>query len=388
MKTRVWIGVVVTAAALAGPNGVVPTGVAQQGPSIVIEEPRPDGYVAGQTLLRAVVEPPQAVVSRVELFVDGVMACQVTSRPFECTWDGGTAVRQRVVRAVAVLPSGERLATSVRTRDLPSVFEATGIDVVLVPFVVTDDKRRFVKGLQRSDFRVLENNAPQTVSFFEAEEVPLELVIALDISASMANSLPQLKEAVKRFLSTFKPTERTTLVAFNHQTYVVQRRETDRAVLANSIDGLTPSGGTALYDAVLTSLDLLGPDVQRRAVIAFTDGDDQASLTNVDAVERRLRSSDAVAYFITLGGDGQTSAGRRAVKRLADTSGGRTFSIERINQLDSALQVIREELENQYLIGYTPTTPRDGAYRRIRVLVSQQRHQVRAREGYRADPAK
>jgi len=355
-------------------------------PSIAFDEPTAESYLTGPTTIRAVVSPPTTPVSRMDIFVDGVRVCQASSRPFECSWDAGAAVKEHVVRAVAILPSGERLATTVRTRALPVVTESTGVDVVLVPFIVTDDRRRFVKGLQRSDFRVLEDEVAQNVSYFEAEEVPLEIVVAVDISGSMMNSMPQLKDALKRFVRAFKPTDRATLIGFNHQVYVLRQRETDRAALSSSIDGLTASGGTALYDAVLKSLDLLGPEVQRRAVLVFSDGDDQSSLSSADPVERRVRSSDAVAYFITLGGSGE---GRRVLTRLADISGGRTFSIGRINELDEALDVIREELENQYLIGYTPrNATRDGSYRQIRVVPSQQRNQVRARQGYRADPRK
>ena len=384
MKTSRVACVIVAAAVIIWSGDVVPAQNAPSPPSIALDEPTNESYLAGPTTLRAIVNPPTTAVTRVDVFVDGVRVCQAASRPFECTWDAGAAVKERVVRAVAILPSGERLAATVRTRALPVVTESTGVDVVLVPFVVTDDRRRFVKGLQRSQFRVLEEETAQTVSYFEAEEVPLEIVVAVDISGSMNSVMPQLKEALKRFVRAFKPTDRATLIGFNHQVYVLRQRDTDRAALSASIDGLVAAGGTALYDAILTSLDLLGPEVQRRAVLVFSDGDDQASLTTADPVERRVRSSDAVAYFITLGGSGDD---RRVLTRLAEISGGRTFSIGRITELDPALDVIREELENQYLIGYTPSNAtRDGSYRRIRVVGAEQRHQIRARQGYRADP--
>jgi len=387
MKTGRIVVAIVLVAVLAwsgeGARARTPAQNAAPAPSIAIEEPTNESYLVGQTRLRAAVNPATAAVSRVDFFVDGVRVCQAAARPFECAWDAGAAVRERVVRAVAILTSGDRLAATVRTRTLPVVAESTGVDVVLVPFVVTDDRRRFVKGLKRSDFRVLEDEVAQDISYFEAEEVPLEIVVAIDISGSMTNSMPQLKEALKRFVRAFKPTDRATLIGFNHQVYVLRQRETDRAALSSSIEGLAAAGGTSLYDAILKSLDLLGPEVGRRAVLVFSDGDDQSSLSTADPVERRVRASDAVAYFITLGG----GEGRRVLTRLSEISGGRTFSIGRINEVDEALDVIREELENQYLIGYTPRNPtRDGSYRQIRVVPSQQRQQVRARQGYRADP--
>jgi Ca-activated chloride channel family protein len=386
MKTGRIFNFVVFAAVLAWPGDAAPVQNAGTTASIAIEEPAEESYLFGPVRLRAAVNPVTASVTRVDFFVDGVRICQAATRPFECAWDAGNTVRERVVRAVAILTSGDRLAATVRTRALPVVTESTGADVVLVPFVVTDDRRRFVKGLTRSDFRVLEDNVAQDVSYFEAEEVPLEIVVAIDISGSMSKSMPQLKESLKRFVRAFKPTDRATLVAFNHQVYVLRQREADPAVLVSAVDGLVGAGGTALYDAILKSLDLLGPEVQRRAVLVFSDGDDQSSLSTVEPVERRVRGSDAAAYFITLGGSG---AGRRGLERLAEISGGRTFSIGRINELGETLDVIREELANQYLIGYTPrNTLRDGTYRQIRVVASESHHQVRARQGYRSDPRK
>lgn len=369
-------------AALAAGVSAAPAQLRDAGARIAIEEPASDSFVTGATALRAEVTPTSAAVLRVDFFVDGVRVCQATTRPFQCSWDAGPAVVEHVVRAVAVLPTGDRVAATVRTKALPSVTETTGVDVVLVPFVATDARQRFVKGLQRTEVQVLEDDAPQPITYFEAEEAPLEVVVAVDISGSMTESMPQLKAALTRFLRGFKPTDRVTLVGFNHQVYVLGRRETDRAALVKAVDGLTAAGGTSLYDAILTSLDLLGPNVQRRAVMLFSDGDDQASLATPDAVERRIRGADAVTYFVTLGG----ADGRRVLGRFAELSGGRTFSIGRIGDLDETLGVIREELENQYLLGYAPVNAvRDGSYRRIRVAPSRPQVQVRSRQGYRAD---
>jgi Ca-activated chloride channel homolog len=375
-----------TAAALISWRGIAASQTQPRAEQIVIEEPTADRYVAGPTTFRAAVTPSTAAVTRVEFYVDGVRVCQAERDPFECTWDGGPTVRARIVRAVAILPSGERLATSLRTSDIPGFTDSSSVETVLVPFVATDRSGRFVKGLQRTAVRVLEDNEPQTISYFESEEVPLEMVMAIDISGSMAPASGQLRQALKAFLAAFRPSDRVTLVAFNHQVYVLLRQSTDRAALAATVDSLVFAGGTALYDATLASLDLLGSEVQRRAVLVFTDGDDQGSLATAEPVERRLRASDAVAYFVTLETNA-SATGRRAVKALADVSGGRVMSIDRINQLGGALESVRDELQNQYLVGYTPTkTAKDGSYRRIRISLAQQGHTIRARQGYLANP--
>jgi VWFA-related protein len=364
---------------LASASQTVPRG------DIVIEEPLASGYVAGPTTFRAAVTGSAPAIVRVEFYVDGVRVCQIDREPFECRWDGGPMVRPRIVRAVAILASGGRLATSIRTSALPGFTESSSVDAVLVPFTAMDGNGRFVKGLQRADVRLKEDAVTQTISYFESEEAPLEIVVAVDISGSMEPVSAQLKQALKVFLAAFKPSDRVTLVAFNHQVYVLQRQSLDRAALAASVDGLIPAGGTALYDATLAALNLLGSGVQRRAVLVFTDGDDQGSLTTIEPLEQRLRASDAVAYFVTLTTTASES-GRRTIKALADVSGGRALAIDRINQLGAALESVRDELQNQYLVGYTPTnTVRDGSFRRIEIALAQQALTIRARQGYLAN---
>jgi hypothetical protein len=260
---------------------------------IVIEEPPASGYVAGPTTFRAAVTGVPAAIVRVEFYVDGVRVCQIDREPFECTWDGGPTVRPRIVRAVAILASGGRLATSLRTSALPGFTESSSVDAVLVPFTAMDGNGRFVKGLQRADVRLKEDAVAQTISYFESEEAPLEIVVAVDISGSMEPVSTQLKQALKVFLAAFKPSDRVTLVAFNHQVFVLQRQSLDRAALAASVDRLIPAGGTALYDATLAALNLLGTGVQRRA----------------GARSRRWPTSAAAGHWPSIG---STSSGRRS----------------------------------------------------------------------------
>src|SRR6185295_13721131 len=119
--------------------------------------------------------------------------------PFECDWDAGSEVTAHQIRAVFNLPEGGRVARSVRTKGLGFV-DKVNVEVVQVTVTVTDDGGHFVGGIPRSAFKIFEDGKPQPVTYFASEDVPLELIVAVDVSGSMAAAMPKLKKAVKEFL--------------------------------------------------------------------------------------------------------------------------------------------------------------------------------------------
>jgi VWFA-related protein len=194
-----------------------------------------------------------------------------------------------------------------------------------------------------------------------------------------------VQSAVKRFVAGLKPIDRVTLVAFNERTFVLSRRESESAARVAAVDRLTASGGTALFDAIVTSLNLVGGPISRRALVVFTDGEDTRSLASLEPVERRILESDATVYMITQGTGERADAVRRQTRKFAEISGGRAFPVNKIEELERAFDFIHVDLENQYLIGYEPTnTKRDDTYRKITAAVVKGDYRVRAREGYRA----
>ena len=130
--------------------------------------------------------------------------------------------------------------------------------------------------------------------------------------------------------------------------------------------------------------DMLGRRSGRRAMVIFTDGDDKVSHATVEAVIRRAESSDATLYMI---GQGQAAGNvdlQALLTRLAAISGGRAFFENAPERLAPIFDDILQDLSNQYLISYQPTSPvNDDRWRTIRVEVDGPGHQVRARQGYR-----
>jgi VWFA-related protein len=387
---RACAGIAVAAWAFALPwMGAGLAGQDAAGPKLTIVEPAADGYLVGPGALRATVSPEDTPVTSVEFSVDGVLVCKIETRPFECNYDAGSAVVSHAVRAVANYPDGDRTVLTVRTKAAYELHMDTEVSAVLVPVIVRDWQERFVQGLKRESFKILEDGVPQEIRHFQPENVPLDIVIAVDISGSMNESMPKLKVAVKKFidaLNDVKSTQakvNTTILAFNDRPYVIAKPEAGVAATKTAVDDLKAYGGTSLYDAILKSFDLLGHDISRKAIIVFTDGDDRSSLAAIEPVLKRIRESDATVYMITLGKAAQMETIRKTVDQLSDVSGGKALSIEKIEQLEKALEYVKLDLTHQYLLGYEPTnTKHDGAYRRIVVKTTQESHVLRHRDGY------
>jgi Ca-activated chloride channel homolog len=355
--------------------------VAAQEPEIKILSPGDDAYLTGPTLLRARVTPA-GTAAGVTFFVDGRQVCALTREPFECDWDAGPAISEHQVRAVATLGAGGRIVHTVRTKGI-GYNEKVNVDVVQVTVTVSDGRGRFVAGLPQSAFHVFEDNRAQAISHFASEDVPLELLVAIDISGSMSPAMPKLKKAVKDFLAEVPSNDQVTLLGFNDSIFTLTRKATDQAERAKAVDRLAPWGSTALYDVILRGVEMLGRQTGRKALVVFTDGEDQGSHATINDVERRLQASDTTLYMIAQGRGVTMESLKRIMERLVQPTGGRALFTDSIDELHAAFADLLDELSNQYLLGYASSNPkRDDSWRRIRVDVDGH-HEVRARQGYR-----
>ena len=353
-------------------------------PALVIEEPGPGRYVSGVVNLRARVEPESLAVVRLTFAADGHPVCSREAPPWECSWDAGTDVASHSIRAVVVLKDGSRLVDSVRT-EAAGFAPHVDVDVVQVAATVSDGDGRLVKGLRQEDFRVFEDGRPQEVTHFIGEGAERELVVAVDMSGSMAPAMATCREAVNRFLASLRPIDRVTLLAFNDNVFTVARREATPEARRRAVDRLRSWGSTSLYDAVLRSLDLLEKNRGRRALVLFSDGEDMVSHATVADVQRRIEVSAAPVYVVAQGKGMRESALRQVLDRVAGVSGGRAFYTDRPDQLDGVFSEIGEDLASQYLLAYAPAeSMKDGGWRAIRVEVAGKKRAVRARQGYRA----
>jgi VWFA-related protein len=355
---------------------------AAPGPRVRIVSPTDEAMMTGRTWLRAEVEPA-SVAASAAFFVDGHQVCTVLKPPFECEWDAGPTIAPHQVRFVVNLVGGGRLVSTTRTAGIEYA-EKVDVDVVQVTVTVMDDQGRYVKGLPRSAFRVSEDGRPQTISHFYSENVPLELVVAVDMSGSMKPAVAAMKRAVGEFLGAVPARDRVTLLGFNTEVFALTRKTADPAERIKAVNALNAWGSTALYESILHGVDILGLQPGRKALVVFTDGEDQGSHVTFDEVEQLLQSSDLILYMIGQGRGVTSQPLQKVMERLSLPTGGRALSTNSIDELQHSFNALLEELSNQYVLGYQPTNAaRDDTWREIKVDVAGH-SRVRARQGYRA----
>ncbi len=265
----------------------------------------------------------------------------------------------------------------------------SGVDVVAVTVTVFDAEGRLATGLPREAFEVFEDGEPQTITQFTNERVPIGLGVLLDTSDSMfGRRIVDARAAVERFLfELLNPADEFFVLAFNHYPHIITRWTSTPDDVRTALQEVKPSGGTAIYDAVIGALPMIGRrSRERAALVVISDGADTASDATLIDVRTSLLRSDAFVYAIAIDSPTRQAINTRvnpaALSEITSQSGGRTEVVQDMDGLRAATARIAEELNSQYVMAYASPHATDGKYHSIRVRVARPGYKVRARNGY------
>ena len=265
----------------------------------------------------------------------------------------------------------------------------SGVDAVAVTATVLDDEGRLAVGLPREAFEIYEDGELQTITQFTSERVPVGLGLLLDMSDSMyGQRIIDARAAVERFLFDLMNAEDEFFVlAFNHYPHILTRWTNAPEDIRTALAGIKPSGGTAIYDAVIGALPMIGRRTRERAaLVVISDGADTASDLTVSEVRTALLRSEAFVYAIAIDSPKRQTINTRvnaaALGEITGQNGGRTEVVQDMEGLRAATTRIAEELNSQYVMAYSSPRATDGKYHSIRVRVSRPGYKVRARNGY------
>jgi len=289
---------------------------------------------------------------------------------------------------VATVLAGTALVAQNRSL-LPDARFHSEVDLVTVTATVIDESGHPVTGLPIDAFDLFEDGDRQPITQFTNERVPISLAVLLDVSDSMfGQRLVDARGAVERFLfELLDPEDEFAVVSFNHDVHPLTTWTRTPDVVRKAFEPLRAWGATAIYDAVLGSLPLMAARSQPRAgVIIISDGADTASDATVRDVRMALLKSDAFVYAIAIDPPARRAINRAvnpsALSDITDGSGGHTELVHGTADLQSATAVIADELNKQYLLGYSSSRAPDGKYHSIRVRTHDPKFRVRARNGY------
>jgi Ca-activated chloride channel family protein len=301
-----------------------------------------------------------------------------------------------VCAAMVGLLATDALSSQTRERATPPGPTFRGsVDLVTLNVTVTDREQRYVASLDQGDFTILEDDRPQTVSFFARSGIPMTVVLAIDTSGSMDEALGTAQDAAATFVRRLGAGDRAAVVDFDTRVKVVQPFTTDARALEEAVRSTVADGSTALFDAVHTALTELeslsypGTDTPRRhAIVVLSDGQDTSSRQQLDAILALADRSNTVIYTVGLGAHEEggrlaTYAAEFALRRMANQTGGRAFFPMDIQQLHGIYDEIRRDLASQYTISYASNNrQRDGRWRNITIRVQQHGLDARTRPGY------
>jgi Ca-activated chloride channel family protein len=274
----------------------------------------------------------------------------------------------------------------------PHPFQSA-IEVTTIAATVFDKDGKIVTGLGRDAFEIFEDGERQRVTQFTNERVPIGLGVLLDTSDSMyGKRIQDARATVDRFLfGLLDPADEFFIVAFNHQVHILTEWTNTPEVVRSALEAIKPWGATAVYDAVLRALPIIDRrSRQRAALLIISDGDDTASDATMREVRSALVRSDAFVYAIAIDPKDRRAINAKtnpeALREITNESGGRTEVVSTSDELTAAAARIAEELNNQYVLGYSSPKGADGKFHSIRVHAIGGEYRVRARNGYVATP--
>jgi Ca-activated chloride channel homolog len=255
---------------------------------------------------------------------------------------------------------------------------ASKVEAVRVDVLVTD-RGQPIRGLGRSDFEILDNGVLQHVDLVSFEQIPLNVILALDMSDSVAGErLDHLRSAGTALLAGLKPADQAAVVTFSNRIVLGAGLTTDRASVQAALVDAAGTGGTAIVDGTYAGMMIGESDVGRALLIVFSDGIDTASWLTAESVLDTARRSDVVAYGVSVG-----RSKPEFLRELTSLTGGRLFEVEKTSNLSAVFLSVLDEFRQRYLVSYTPRdVPKDG-WHRLEVRVKR-KATVKARPGYLA----
>ncbi|MDM7922189.1 MAG: VWA domain-containing protein [Pyrinomonadaceae bacterium] len=271
-------------------------------------------------------------------------------------------------------------------------------DLVTITATVTDIYGRYVSGLSKNAFTIIDNNKEQEITFFSDADAPVSVGILFDVSGSMSGEkIAKARTALSRFINSSHPNDEYFLIGFNSRAQLLLDRTRDGDAVLQKLTLVNPKQNTALYDAVYLGLERVTRGAhKKRALLIISDGQDNNSRYNFNEVRRLMKESDVVTYAVGIldGRDSGSTLGMQGqafLDELASVTGGKSFYPGTAIEMDEIFERIALELRHQYSIGYTPADFQpDGKWRKVRVRVKPPRGlprlTVRAREGYYATP--
>jgi Ca-activated chloride channel family protein len=270
---------------------------------------------------------------------------------------------------------------------------SVGTRLVVLPVSVSNKDGKLITDLQQKSFKVFENGIEQPIKVFRREDVPISLGIIIDNSGSMREKRQKVETASLDLVRASNPMDEVFIVNFNDDPFLDVPLTSDIKKMEEGIARIDSRGGTAMRDAIDSSMTYLKKEGhrQKKVLLVITDGNDNASNISLEKLVNRAQQNEVLVYSIGLLNEEERHEARmakRALDSISHDSGGLAFYPKSPTEVDAIALQVAHEIRNQYTIAYSPTVQEmDGSFRQIKVTVNGPGHpMVRTRTGYYATP--
>jgi Ca-activated chloride channel homolog len=259
----------------------------------------------------------------------------------------------------------------------------TEVNLVEVYATVFDNHNRYMTGLSADQFEVRDNGVLCPINTFEPIASGFACAILLDHTGSVLETFPKVKNAIVRFIDSFRPEDWMAVYAFNQQIRKVQDFTKEKGAAKVAILHAIAGGTTALFDSVAEVLVQLSIRPGKKAVVAFTDGQDNISFLNPAALVRRAKILGIPLYFVAQREALKDPQLLKEMEEMSIATAGKTFALKDLSDADKIFKDISDSLQNSYLISYSPPPISDSKWRTISLNVKGFKNaKIKAREGY------
>jgi len=261
---------------------------------------------------------------------------------------------------------------------------STGVEAIRLDLLVTN-RDRVVLGLEAADFEVRDNAILQDVELVSSEKLPLNVILALDTSGTMAgDNLDHLRSAGQALLARLEPGDLAGLVTFSDDVTLREGLTRDVDRLGRALAVVEARGGTAVIDGSYAAMMLGETEIGRDLLIVFSDGVDTSSWLTESQVLDAARRSDVVIYGVSVGGTVESEF----LGKLTQITGGSLFEVKSTRDLSATFVDIFNEFRNRYLLSYSPQGVSSEGWHRLEVKVKGRRGVARVRAGYMRGPSR
>jgi VWFA-related protein len=300
-----------------------------------------------------------------------------------------------MIACLCLLVAGFSLSAQQPEQPAP-VFKAES-ELVVLHVSVRDRGGRYITGLDRDAFTVIDDGKPQTLSMFSADDVPASVGLLIDNSNSMRPNRNRVIVSAVEFVKHSHAQDEIFVLTFNEDVRNAWGPSitgaTDPGRFASAMSSaIVARGMTAIYDAMVAGLQRVAAGSHsRQVVIAVSDGDDNASNASRDEVIEQVHQSDATIYTIALIDPLTREGNPKLLRQLARATGGESYQPRRADDIGGAFDAIARDIRSAYTLAYTPTTATAGTSdderrrRTVRVYVRSKDGRalrVRTRDGY------